>query len=84
MKTSCQNEVNQKKLIWKIDRMYIMHKIKEEIDTIQGPRNNNQEKFQKIEAPLHSNLQVLETHCNRIINMELLNSFKIVLPGQVK
>ena len=84
MKTSCQNEVNQKKLIWKIGRMYIMYKIKEEIDTIQGPRNNNQEKFQKIEAPLDSNLQVLETHCNRIINMELLNSFKIVLPGQVK
>jgi hypothetical protein len=46
--------------------------------------NKKREKFQKIEAPPHSNLQVREIHYNKTLKMQQLNSFKIVLRGRVK
>jgi hypothetical protein len=38
----------------------------------------------KIQAPLHSNLQVRETHYNKTVKTERLNNFKIVSQRLVK
>ena len=72
-----------KKLIKKISRIFIILKIKERIDMIRGLQIKK-ENPPKIEAPLHSNLQVRETHYNKTIKTERLNNFKIASQRLVK